>query len=135
MTEIFFKLRFGNMSKVSNNGISANCLSVHTKIERFQRNLKFLSLRLTGSSCPSKEIRGVCRLKQKRFLIWSDARQPEVRPFPFKYALTLPNCIARCLLRIKILVETFCPNIKDIYCPRVQKTISGLRALLKNVFS
>ena len=71
------------------------------------------------------------------FLEWSilsDARQPEEMPFPFKYALTLPNCIARCLLRIKILIETFCPNIEDIYCPRVQKTISGLRALLKNVF-
>ena len=33
----------------------------------------------------------VCRLKQKRFLILSDVRQQEVRPLPFKYALTLPN--------------------------------------------
>ena len=114
-------LGFANMSKVSNDGISANCLSVHTKMERFQGNLKFLSLRLTGSSCATKEVREVGRLKQKRHLILSDARQPEVRPFPLKYALTIPNCIARCLLRINILIEMFCPKFDDIYCPRMQK--------------
>ena len=75
------------MSKVSNDGISANCLSVHTKMERFQGNLKFLSLRLTGSSCATKEVREVGRLKQKRHLILSDARQPEVRPFSLKICL------------------------------------------------
>ena len=57
--------------------------------------------------------------------ILSDARQPEVRPFPFKCALTLPNCIARRLLRIKIHIETIFPKVEDIYCPRMQKTTSG----------
>ena len=51
------------MSKFSNNGISSNCLSVRTKIQRFPKKLKFLSLRLTGSSCATTEIRDVCRLK------------------------------------------------------------------------
>ena len=62
------------------------------------------------------------------FLEWSilrDARQPEVGPFPFKHALTQPNCIARCLLRINILIETICPKFEDIYCPRMQKNTSS----------
>ena len=51
------------MSKFSNNGISSNCLSVRTKIQRFPITLKFLSLRLTGRSCATTEIRDVYRLK------------------------------------------------------------------------
>ena len=38
-------------------------LSVRTKIQRFPKKLKFLSLRLTGRSCATTEIRDVCRLK------------------------------------------------------------------------
>ena len=51
------------MSKFSNNGISSKILSVRTKIQRFPKKLKFLSLRLTGRSCATTEIRDVCRLK------------------------------------------------------------------------
>ena len=57
------RLGFGDMSKFSNNGISSKFLSVRTKIQRFPKKLKFLSLRLTGRSCATTEIRGVCRLK------------------------------------------------------------------------
>ena len=51
------------MSKFSNNAIFSNCPSVRTKIQRFPKKLKFLSLRLTGRSCATTEIRDVCRLK------------------------------------------------------------------------
>ena len=51
------------MSKFSNNGISSNFLSVRTKIQRFPKKLKSLSLRLTGRSCARTELRDVCRLK------------------------------------------------------------------------
>ena len=76
-------------------------------------------------------------LKQKRFLILSDARQPEVRRFPFKYAMTLTNCIARCLLRIKIFIETICPKFWGQSLPENAKKPNtfGQRALLRNVFA
>ena len=64
------------------------------------------------------------------------ARQPEVRPFPFIYALTLPNCIAyRCLLRIKIYVETICPKFEHIYCPKMQKNHFRLTCLAQKRLS